>query len=55
VVRKKQRRIRNAAMYWLRLRHVSVMNTECDFHFDVLAIFESSPGKIEYEVIEDAF
>ncbi|HEX7320966.1 MAG TPA: YraN family protein [bacterium] len=55
VIRKKQRRIRNAATYWLRLRHVSVMNTDCDFHFDVLAISESSRGKIEYELIEDAF
>ncbi len=55
VIKKKQRRIRRAAMYWLRLRHVSIMNTECDFHFDVLAIVESSRGKIEYELIEDAF
>jgi len=55
VIRKKQRRIRSAATYWLRLRHVSVMNTECDFHFDVLAIYESSSGKVSYELIEDAF
>jgi putative endonuclease len=55
VIRKKQQRIRRAATYWLRLRHVSVMNTECDFHFDVLAIYEPPKGRIEYDLIEDAF
>jgi len=51
VVKKKQRRIRNAAVYWLRLRNLPL---DLDIHFDVLAIIENM-NKIEYNYIENAF
>jgi len=52
VVKNKQQRIRNVAVHWLRLRHLPV---DIDIHLDVLAISESTTGKIEYNLIEDAF
>ena len=51
VVRNKQRKIRNTALAWLRLRHLPI---DCEMHFDVLAISEES-GKIKFDYIEDAF
>lgn len=51
VVRNKQRKIRNTALLWLRRRHLS---TDCEMHFDVLAITEKA-GKLKYDLIKDAF
>ena len=51
VVKRKQQRIRNAAIIWLKRRHLP-LNSE--IHFDVLAIVQER-GKIKYEYIEDAF
>jgi len=51
VVRRKQRRIRNTALLWLKQRHLPI---DSEIHFDVLAISEKT-GKITYNYIEDAF
>lgn len=51
VVKRKQQRIRNAAIIWLKNRHLP-LNSE--IHFDVLAIVQER-GKIKYEYIKDAF
>ena len=51
VVRRKQRKIRNTALLWLRQRYLP---TDSEIHFDVLAISENT-GKITYHYIEDAF
>jgi putative endonuclease len=51
VVRRKQRRIRNAAVIWLKRRHLPM---DSEIHFDVLAITElRNKRRIEY--IQDAF
>jgi putative endonuclease len=51
VVRRKQRRIRNAAVVWLKNRYLPM---DSEIHFDVLAITElRNVRKIEY--IQDAF
>lgn len=51
VVRVKQRKVRQAALWWLRLRQLP-MDTE--IHFDVLAIREIR-GQTHFEYLEDAF
>lgn len=51
VIRRKQRRIRNAAIVWLKNRHLPL---DSEIHFDVLAITEMA-GKTTFEHIEDAF
>jgi putative endonuclease len=51
VVKRKQHRIRNAAIVWLKNRYLPL---DSEIHFDVLAITEQA-GKTEYEYIEDAF
>jgi putative endonuclease len=51
VVKRKQQRIRNAAIIWLKNRHLPI---DSEIHFDVLAITEQR-GKTEYKYIEDAF
>jgi len=51
VTRRKQRRIRNAAIVWLKRRHLPL---DSEIHFDVLAITEQA-GNTKYEHIEDAF
>jgi putative endonuclease len=51
VVRRKQQRVRNAAVFWLKRRHLPL---DSEIHFDVLAITEQA-GKTKYEHIEDAF
>lgn len=51
VVRAKQRKIRQAALYWLRLRQLPM---DSDIHFDVLAIREIR-GQVNLEYLEDAF
>lgn len=51
VVMRKQRRIRSAAIVWLKRRHLPI---DSEIHFDVLAITEQA-GKTNYEYIEDAF
>ncbi len=51
VVKRKQRRIRNAAVIWLKKRHLPL---DSEIHFDVLAITDQA-GKIKYEYIPDAF
>ena len=51
VVKRKQQRIRNAAIIWLKRRYLP-LNSE--IHFDVLAITEHA-GKLQYEYLEDAF
>ncbi len=51
VVRRKQTKIRNTALVWLRQRHLPL---DSEIHFDVLAISERT-GKITYHHIEDAF
>ncbi len=51
VIRKKQRKIHNTALAWLKLHYLPL---DCDLHFDVLAISEAS-GKIEFDYLEDAF
>lgn len=51
VVKRKQRRIRNAAIIWLKNRYLPM---DSEIHFDVLAITEQrNKRKIEY--IQDAF
>ncbi|UCF71317.1 MAG: YraN family protein [candidate division WOR-3 bacterium] len=51
VVRRKQQRVRNTALIWLKRRHLPL---DTEIHFDVLAITELA-GKMKYEYIEDAF
>jgi putative endonuclease len=51
VVKRKQNKIRNVALFWLRRRHLPI---DGELHFDVLAISEET-GAIKYEYIEDAF
>ena len=51
VVRRKQRRIRNTAIIWLKNRHLPL---DSEIHFDVLAITEQT-GKLKYEYLQDAF
>jgi len=51
VVRRKQRRIRNAAIVWLKNRRLPI---DAEVHFDVIAITEHA-GERKYEYIEDAF
>ena len=51
VVKRKQRRIRNAAIVWLKHRYLPL---DSEIHFDVLAITEEF-GKTTYEYIADAF
>lgn len=51
VVKRKQTRIQNAALLWLRQRHHPL---DSEIHFDVLAISEQA-GQIQYDYIEDAF
>ncbi len=51
VVRRKQARIRNAALLWLKRRHLPL---DSEIHFDVLALSKEA-GKIQYDYIEDAF
>jgi putative endonuclease len=51
VVKRKQQRIRNATIIWLKNRHLPL---DSEIHFDVLAITEQA-GKIKYEYIADAF
>ncbi len=51
VNKKKQRKIQNVALLWLKKRHLPM---ETEIHFDVLAINQSGNG-VEYEYIEDAF
>ncbi len=51
VIRAKQRKIRQAALWWLRLRQLPM---DTDIHFDVLAIRECR-GQADFEYLEDAF
>lgn len=51
VIQRKQRRVRNAAIVWLKNRHLPL---DSEIHFDVLAITEQA-GKTMYEYIPDAF
>jgi putative endonuclease len=51
VVRRKQQKIRKAALLWLRRRCLPV---DREIHFDVLGISEGIKGAI-FEYIEDAF
>lgn len=51
VVKRKQRRIRNAAVWWLMKRFLPL---DSEIHFDVIAITELH-NKTHYEYIEDAF
>ena len=51
VVKRKQQRIRNAAIVWLKRRHLPL---DSEIHFDVVAITEQR-NKKKYEYIEDAF
>ncbi len=51
VVKRKQRRIRNAAIIWLKNRHLPL---DSEIHFDVLAITEQT-RKLKYEYLQDAF
>jgi len=51
VVKRKQRRIRNAAVIWLKNRYLPL---DSEIHFDVLAITEQRHTK-KYEYIPDAF
>ena len=51
VVKRKQNKIRNVALLWLRRRHLPI---DGELHFDVLGISEET-GQIKYEYIEDAF
>jgi putative endonuclease len=51
VIKRKQRRIRNAAIIWLKNRYLPL---DSEIHFDVLAITEQR-NKRKYEYIEDAF
>jgi Holliday junction resolvase-like predicted endonuclease len=50
-VKRKQRRIRNAAIIWLKNRCLPL---DSEIHFDVLAITEQT-GKLRYEYLQDAF
>ncbi len=47
----KQQKIRQAALLWLRRRHLPL---DAEIHFDVLAILEIR-GLAEFEYLEDAF
>jgi putative endonuclease len=51
VVKKKQKRVRNAAVWWLMNRHLPL---DSEIHFDVIAITELH-NRTQYEYIEDAF
>lgn len=51
VIQAKQRRIRQAALFWLRRRQLSL---DTEVHFDVLAIREFR-GQHHYEYLADAF
>ncbi|MEO0137909.1 MAG: YraN family protein [candidate division WOR-3 bacterium] len=51
VNKRKQKKIQNVALLWLKKRHLPM---DSEIHFDVLAISQSIQG-IEYEYIEDAF
>lgn len=51
VIKRKQRRIRNAAIIWLKNRYLPL---DSEIHFDVLAITEQR-NKRKYEYFEDAF
>ena len=51
VVKRKQHRIRNAAIIWLKNRCLPL---DSEIHFDVLAITEQT-GKLRYEYLQDAF
>ena len=51
IVKKKQRRIRNAAVWWLMNRFLPL---DSEIHFDVVAITQLH-NKTHYEYIEDAF
>ena len=51
VVKNKQRRIRNAALCWIKHQYLPM---DSEIHFDVLAISKKSE-KIEYDYLEDAF
>lgn len=51
VVKNKQKRIKNVALYWLKRRHLPL---DTEVHFDILAITEGQNG-IEYNYLEDAF
>ncbi len=51
VNRKKQQKIHNVALLWLRKRHLPM---DSEIHFDVLAISQDKANP-EYEYIEDAF
>lgn len=51
VVRRKQHRIRNAAIVWLKRRRLPL---DSEIHFDVVAITKQA-GETKYEYIEDAF
>ncbi len=52
VIKNKQERIKRAALYWLRLRHLPL---DTEVHFDVLGICQHSSQNVEYEYLEDAF
>lgn len=51
VIKRKQRRIRNAAIIWLKNRYLPL---DSEIHFDVLAITEQRKER-KYEYLEDAF
>jgi putative endonuclease len=51
VVQRKRRRVRNAAVVWLKRRRLPL---DSEIHFDVVAITEQA-GEMKYEYIEDAF
>lgn len=48
---RKQKKIQNVALFWLKKRHLSM---ETEVHFDVLAINKDREGT-KYEYIPDAF
>lgn len=51
VDKRKQKRIYNVALLWLKKRHLPL---DSEIHFDVLAIHQNS-SSIDYEFIENAF
>ncbi|MGB9720723.1 MAG: YraN family protein [bacterium] len=51
VNKRKQRKIHNVALIWLRKRQLPI---DSEIHFDVLAINQENDNT-EYEYIEDAF
>jgi putative endonuclease len=51
VNRRKQEKIHNVALFWLKKRHLPL---DTEIHFDVLGIKQGEKG-LEYEYIEDAF